>query len=300
MSTRRLKTQLSFVFLIGTTMTLVTTGITIAQQNNRPDLIVRPLDQDKIGQLDLRQLTDQIETLAGSSQLYDEIVQRLNKSANGTPEAANKIALVKLQTLKPIAGAIVLTSGAIGNFQVTTLVQQARIRSQSAVIAEQTAVVESEIHELLSKVRAVDGKLAGDQGSVLLLAKKIERRDELFDDLKAIASTEKSLEITLNRLQDLDRAAKTFADLAREETLRQVEAIRRNRLAKDSALLQQEAQRLSLAIQTLAPSIQNLKGRPNDPIVPEAAPALPPELPLPKLSSEMEAKILALLKQKTK
>ena len=51
MSTRRLKTQLSFVFLIGTTMTLVTTGITIAQQNHRPDLIVRSLDQDKIGQL---------------------------------------------------------------------------------------------------------------------------------------------------------------------------------------------------------------------------------------------------------
>lgn len=266
----------------------------------RPDLIVRPVEPDKIGQVDFRQLTDQIETLSSSAQLYDQIVQRLNKEANGSPEDANKIALVKLQSLKPIAGAIVLTSGAIGSFQVTTLVQQARNRSQSSAIAQLASTVDEEIDELLTKVQSVGGKLSGDPGSLLLLAKKIERRDELLDDLKAIAETERSLNVTLNRLKELDRAAQTFADLAREECLRQTEAIRRNRIAKDSALLQQEAQRLSIAIQTLVPTVDSFKGRPANPVVPEVTPALPTELPLPKLSPEMEAKILTLVKRKSK
>ena len=274
-------------------------SVAVAQQQSGPPsargVPLEPVDTSKLGEISLSQVLSQMNEFSTITQLLEKAAKILEENHDGTPESATKIALVKMKLLERISKSIPLAIRELERFRVKNLIEQSRYESDCSTILSQITELEKEIADLSSKVKVVDGDLQGDDTAIALLAVKIERADEMSSDHTLAKRASESIAQSLATMDKLENRIQGYTSITREEVRRQSDAMRRSRLAKNSALLNSEAVLLLSIGNSLEPAFASLPRSTPSLVVPDmAAVTLSP--PVSSITPEIKAKVLARLR----
>lgn len=262
-------------------------------------LPLETVDTTKLGEPSPAQFAAQIRECSSTAMLIKEASKALEDAHDGSPESATKIALVKLKLLERISKALPLAVRELERFRHRALIEESRHDADQAELRQQMLTVKGEIDELTNQVKEVDGELQGDDATIALLAMKIERLDEMSIDHRTSLQTTQSIERTLETMNQLESRISSYRDITREEVKRQIDAVRRSRVSRNSALLNSEAEFLISAVQSLDIPFSGLPRTNPSLVVPETASVSLPK-PASSITPELRAKVLAAIRSNTK
>jgi hypothetical protein len=271
---------------------------------SKPDTSARGLpletvDTTKLGEPSPAQFAAQIRECSSTALLIKEASKALEDAHDGSPESATKIALVKLKLLERISKALPLAVRELERFRHRALIEESRHEADQTELWQQMTTVKGEIDDLSNQVKEVNGELMGDDATIALLAMKIERLEEMAIDQKASQLTTQSIQRTLETMNQLESRISSYRDITREEVQRQIDAVRRSRVARNSALLNSEAEFLISAVQSLDIPLAGLPRTNPSLVVPETASVSLPK-PASSITPELRAKVLAAVRTNNK
>lgn len=245
---------------------------------------VEPLDLEKLQRPDYEKLATSIERLSLEAAVYHNASKELDAAFDGTPRQARKIIAVKLQVLENLAYSLPLTIGSIEEFQITSEAMVARWANQKKTIVSQVQRINSDIEQLADVVEK-QGLDQVDAGLKALLAKKLQRRDDLARDVDQIAQLNAAAQRSMAQVRKLQKVILTFGELTKEESLRQRDSLLRNRLAKQSELVHLQAASLAKTVRAVEQAVNQIPDGGADPVIPTQ----PPEIELVELTLTPEA-----------
>jgi len=269
-------------------------------ENSPPrGLPLEVVDTSKLGEPSPAQFAAQIRECSSTALLIKEASKALEDAHDGSPESATKIALVKLKLLERISKSLPLAVRELERFRHRALIEESRHEADKVELRGQMSAVRGEIAELSSQVKEIDGELKGDDATIALLAMKIERYEEMAIDQKTSQQTTQSIERTLETMNHLDTRISSYRDITREEVKRQIDAVRRGRVSRNSALLNSEAEFLISAVQLVELPFSGLSRTNPSLVVPETASVSLPK-PASSITPELRAKVLEAIRSNTK
>lgn len=260
---------------------------------------LEPVDTSKLADLSPAQFAAQIKECSSTALLIKEASKSLEDAHDGSPESATKIALVKLKLLERISKALPLSVRELERFRHRALVEETRNEADATELRSQVINVNREIDELSAQVKEVDGELKGDDATIALIAMKIERLEEMVSDQKTSQRITESIQKTLETMNQLEARIASYRDITREEVKRQIDAVRRSRVSRNSALLNSEAEFLISAVQSLETPFATYPRSSPGLVVPETASVSLPK-PTSSISPELRAKVLSKIRSQSK
>ena len=274
-------------------------GLQTSKGSTSPGYPLEPVDTSKLAELSPAQFAAQIKECSSTALLIKDASKSLEDAHDGSPESATKIALVKLKLLERISKALPLSVRELERFRQRALIEETRNEADAAELRDQVINVNREIDDLSSQLKEVDGELKGDDATIALVAMKIERLEEMIADQKTSQRSKESIQKTLETMNQLEARIASYRDITREEVKRQIDAVRRSRVSRNSALLNSEAEFLISAVQSLeTPFATYPRSSPNL-VVPETASVSLPK-PTSSISPELRAKVLAKIRNPSK
>lgn len=256
-------------------------------QDARRELPLEPVDVSKITEVTPERLAQRIRELVETSKLYQEACDRLENSFDGTSEQANRIAMLKLKMLERSVLANIVSAGAIENFRCAIYLDKSTNSANEKALQATLAELERGVASLGKEVKLKGDQLVGSPATMQLLAKKLERQRDLLADQKNLRVYQQNIALALAQLDRLDVAIESNQALLREEVLSQGDSINRNRLSKQSRVLNENASKLIETLGVLTKALGLTRGAKTRAVEPGT---VFPKLPAidPKLSPATE------------
>lgn len=275
---------------------LASSSLSVAQS---PEIQIEPIDVSTIQTLSPDQVSDRIKNAGEAARNYQKACERVDKEYDGSPDNGSKIAYLKLKMIEQSTLAANIAAGATENMRRTALIDKASNTADLNAIECTICSVKSEVAESRRRLRLSGDAIEGDPADLALLVNTIQRLDDLEKDKRDIRTAQATVATTLRNIASLQSTLRAHNKLMLSEVQRQVDAIKSNRIAKRSAVLNAQAERLYSAVATLAPVFEGSKGKPRQPWVDPstAAVALPPIAT--SITPEMQHRIRTLLREPT-
>ena len=264
-----------------------------------PEIQVEPIDVSKIQTLSPDQVSERIKNAGESARNYQKACERVDKEFDGSPTSGTKIAYLKLKIIEKSTLAANIAAGATENMRRTALIDKTSNVADLKAIECTICSVKDDIAERRQRVKLCGDTIQGDPADLALLVNTIQRLDDLEKDKRNICAAQESVDTTLRNISSLQSTLRTHNKLMLSEVQRQVDAIKSNRIAKRSAVLNAQAERLYAAVATLAPVFNAPQDRHRPRWVdPTTAPVALPAIAA-TITPEMQLRVRQLLQKPT-